>query len=96
MQRLSPQGLKTESDYPVHSESLSATSHGHVQRLSPQSLKTESDRRHAQRVFKCYASLAYAEALSSRSKDRVRLPQRTTNLQVLHLAGMCKDSFLRV
>ena len=60
-----------------------------MQELSTQSQKTESDRSYAQWVFKCHVSLACAKALSSKSKDWVRLPPRTTSLQVLHVVDIC-------
>jgi len=64
--------------------------------LSPQSRKTESDHLHVQRVFKCHVSLAYAEALSSKFKDQVRLPPRTASLQASYLVDMCGGSLLKV
>jgi len=88
VQGLSHQGPETESDYPAHNESSSATSRCHVQELSTQSRKTKCDCSYPQRVFKCHVSLAYAKAFSSKSKDRVRSPPRTTSLQVLQSAGI--------
>jgi len=91
--------LKVKRSSPItltHNESSSVMSRWHMQRLSPQGLETESNHPHAQRVFKCHVSLAYAEALSSKSKDRVRLPLRTTSLQALYHVDMCKGFLLKV
>jgi len=96
VQGLSPQGLETKFNYPTHSESSSATSRWHVQELSTQSRKTEFDCSYAQRVFKCHISLAYAEAFSSKSKDRVQLPPHTVSLQALYFIDMCGGSLLKV
>jgi len=67
-----------------------------VQELSTQSRKTESHHSYAQRVFKCHVLLAYAEAFSSKSKDRVQLPSHTTSFQALYLINMCKSSLFKV
>ena len=93
MQELSPQALETESNYPTHNEFSSAIPHWQVRRLFPQSRKIESNHSHVQWVFKYYVSLACTRALSSKFKDRVRMPSRTMSLQVLDLAGYANDLF---
>ena len=80
MQGLSPQSLKIESNRLTH-KSSSIGSRWHVWILSPQGLKTESECHRTLRVFKRYISLAYAKALCSKSKNRVRLPLCTTSLE---------------
>jgi len=66
-----------------------------MQELSTQSRKIEFDRSYAQRVFKCRVSLAYAESLSSKPKNRVWLPPCTASLQVSYLVDMCGGSLLK-
>jgi len=62
-------------------------------RLTVQSSRTRYLRQAHKRD---YISLACARTLSSKSKRLSLITSRTTSLQKLHLAGMCKGSLLKV